>query len=115
MKRIRLSTKQRIECFEAAEGACHLCNGKINVGERWEVSHEIPLELGGEDVPANRKPAHYRCHRAHTAEIDQPNIARAKRREARHIGARAPSRNPIPGSRASGIRKRMNGKVEEWA
>ncbi len=117
MKRQRLSTKQRVECFESAGGICHLCGGKINVGERWEVSHDTPLELGGEDTPANRAPAHAKCHRAHTAAVDLPNIARAKRREARHIGARAPSSGPIPGSRGSGIRKPMNGpayKSENW-
>jgi 5-methylcytosine-specific restriction protein A len=112
VKRVRLSTRQRVECFEASGGVCHLCGGKIIVGEKWEVSHDTPLELGGEDTPENRKPAHYRCHRAHTAAVDLPNIAKAKRREARHIGARAPSSRPIPGSRASGIKKRMDGTVE---
>lgn len=111
MKRARLSTRDRVECFESAGGVCHFCDVKIKVGERWEVSHEIALELGGEDAPSNRKPAHYACHRTYTAQVDQPNIARAKRREARHIGARAPSRNPMPGGRASNWKRKVSGEV----
>ena len=71
----------------------------------------IPIAMGGEDTPANMFPAHERCHRDYTRTVDAVEIARAKRREARHLGAKRTSR-PIPGSRASGLRKRMNGEVE---
>lgn len=106
-----LSTRDRARIFAKHDGQCHLCGGKITVGERWEVSHDTPLELGGADDDSNMAPAHYKCHRAITAEVDIPRIAKAKRREAIHTGAKRTSR-PIPGSRASGLRKRMNGEVE---
>jgi len=109
-----LSTTARVRVFEAAGGICHLCNGKITVGERWEVSHDRPLALGGSDTPDNMKPAHYSCHRAQTSETDIPAIAKAKRRYAKFIGATAPKARPLAGSRASGLRKRMNGTVERW-
>lgn len=60
---------------------------------------------------SNRYPAHKACHRRETAERDLPQIAKAKRRLARHIGAYR-SRRPMPGSKASGLRKRMDGTVE---
>ena len=87
-----ISAKERLRLFQLHGGICHLCNGRIQVGEAWEVSHDIPLELGGADDDANRKPAHKKCHRAHTSTVDQPNIAKAKRRELRHMGIKKPSR-----------------------
>lgn len=113
-RRARLSTKQRVECFESNGGICHVCGVKIGVGEMWDVEHVIALEAGGDDVAENRRPVHRKvCHPAKTA-ADHTTGAKIKRVRARHIGARAPSRNPLPGSRASGIRKRLNGTVERW-
>lgn len=116
MKRIRLSTRQRVECFEAADGVCHICEVRINAGERWEVEHVIALEAGGEDVPENRRPSHVRCHALKTR-ADHKTGAKIKRVRARHLGAKAPPKNPIPGSRGSGWRKPMHGpayREENW-
>jgi 5-methylcytosine-specific restriction enzyme A len=41
-----------------------------------------------------------------------PRIAKAKRQQRAHLGAKARKSRPIPGSRASGLRKRMDGTVE---
>ena len=105
-----LTTKQRVAIFQEADGVCDICGGKILVGDRWEVSHRIPLQLGGADEPSNMFPAHYACHRKLTAETDIPAIAQAKRREARHIGAKQ-SRNPLPGGKRSPWKKKMDGSV----
>jgi 5-methylcytosine-specific restriction protein A len=75
------------------------------------VSHEIPLELGGEDDDTNAKPAHRKCHAERTAKIDIPAIAKAKRNEARHRGFKAPSRTPLPCGRGSPWRKKITGEV----
>lgn len=109
--RKHLSTRDRLRIFEAAHGVCHLCDTKIQPGQAWEVSHPTPLEMGGPDDDTNRFPAHKTCHARETAERDIPTITRAKRRHARHIGAHR-SRRPMPGSKASGLRKRMDGTVE---
>ncbi len=93
MSRKHLSTKERLRLFTLHAGTCHFCNGKIDgTREAWDISHEIPLELCGADDDVNRKPAHRKCHRAHTSAVDVPAIARAKRREAKHIGATKPKR-----------------------
>jgi len=106
MARHRLSTRERVRCFDDAGGLCHICLTKIQAGQRWEVSHPIPLEAGGDDVPENRRPAHYACHRTVTAEQDIPMIAKIKRILAKHIGAFRPkSRWPSrPFSRKSEVR-----------
>ena len=96
MKRRSLSTRERARIFQLHDGVCHLCLGKIDgTREKWEVSHELPIELGGADDDSNMKPAHYKCHRVHTATVDVPTIAKAKRREAVYTGAKAPSKRPI--------------------
>lgn len=94
-RRVHISTRKRVALFAAKGGICHLCEGKVHVTEAWDVSHVIPLELGGADNESNWDVAHRTCHRAHTAAVDVPTIAKAKRVEARHIGAKAPSRHKL--------------------
>jgi hypothetical protein len=55
------------------------------------------------------------CHRAPGGKTarDMGDIAKAKRREALAGGFKTKTRNPMPGSKASGIRKRMDGTVEK--
>ena len=53
MKRIRITAKGRADIFLNRGGMCHLCNMKVVPGEDWDVSHEIPLETGGEDDATN--------------------------------------------------------------
>jgi 5-methylcytosine-specific restriction protein A len=108
--RRHISTTKRVDLFKRMGGVCHLCHGKVNAGEGWDVSHVIPLELGGADDESNWDVAHRTCHRAHTAAVDQPAIAQAKRREARHIGAHR-SRTPMPCGRDSIWKRTMSGKV----
>lgn len=102
MSRKRLSTRERAQCFSDAGGFCHICGGKIQPGERWEISHPTPLAAGGDDVPENRRPAHFKCHAVQTATIDAPLIAKTRRQHQKHIGAKVskyPSRWPPKGSR----------------
>ena len=113
MKRKHVSTRDRLRIFEKHGGICHLCDLKIDgTREPWDVSHDIPLEMGGKDDDENRKPAHRACHRAHTAEVDAPAIAKSRRVRAKHIGAKAKSRNPIPGSKGTRFKKKLDGTVE---
>ncbi len=88
-KRKRISTTERLAILKRFNAICHMCLQPIQPAQPWEVSHETPLELGGADDANNWKPAHKTCHREHTAKVDIPNIAKAKRREAAHLGARA--------------------------
>ena len=111
-KRKRLSTRERLRLFTLHGGICHICGIKIDgARERWEISHEIALEMGGADDDKNRKPAHYRCHREQTAKVDIPVIAKAKRREARYIGAKTPSRYPLAGGRHDKFKKKIGGRT----
>lgn len=100
--RKRWSAKARLRIFLAHEGRCHVCRGRISVGEAWELDHVVALALGGDDEEHNLAPAHKKgCHASKTAKEDVPAIARAKRRQIQHLGASAPKR-PI---RSAGFQK----------
>ena len=92
-KRRRISTKDRVSLFTREKGICHQCKGPVTSGQGWQVSHIIPLALGGADDPSNWGVIHIKCHKALTATEDVPRIAKAKRQEARHIGAVRPKQS----------------------
>ena len=76
-------------------------------GQAWEVEHVIPFAMGGADDMTNWRPVHARvCHAGKTKQ-DVSDIARAKRREARHVGAKRSAR-PLPGSRDSEWKRTFN-------
>ncbi|WP_126975607.1 HNH endonuclease [Frigidibacter oleivorans] len=118
MSRRSLSKGQRIDVLAAASGVCHICGDRINpVRERWEVEHVIPLALGGSDDVENMRPAHRACHAGKTRR-DVGVIAKAKRVAQKHAGTFRPARHklppsrPLPGTKASGLRKKLNGSFE---
>ena len=98
--------------------ACEGCGLKLGK-KPYEINHKIPEAL----VVDKSRPLTIEdgellgkscCHDPLTRTEHIPAIAEAKRREARHLGIkRSPSR-PLPGTRASGVRKRMDGTVERW-
>lgn len=109
--RRHLSPTERLAIFTRAHGRCWICGEKIGLAERWDIEHRIPLAMGGDEAKGsdNLQPAHARCHAPKTAE-DVARIAKAKRVEAKHLGIRAP-RAVIPGSKASGLKKKLDGTV----
>lgn len=88
--RKKLSVKERLEVLVSGGGKCCFCREKITGA--FDVSHRVPLALGGLDEPDNREPAHPDCHKAHTRGVDIPNIARAKRRNAKQIARKGEER-----------------------
>lgn len=112
MTRRAISTRERVRIFEHHAGTCHLCGGKINAGEAWDVDHILPLALGGEDGGDNLAPAHAKCHRAKTVS-DVSRIRKADRQRAAHIGAKPPSRTPMPFGKGSRLKRKLNGEIVE--
>jgi 5-methylcytosine-specific restriction endonuclease McrA len=55
-----------------------------------------------------------KCHRFKTSNFDVPCAAKARAQQDKRFGIKPKHHRPMPGSRASGIRKRMSGQVERW-
>lgn len=109
--RKKLSAKQKLKMFLDAGGICCVCGHKIDgVREAWD-EHVDPLSRTGTNAPSNRKPAHERCARIKTAK-EATERAKIQRVAEHHLGAKK-SRRPMPGSKLSRWKKKMNGEVVE--
>lgn len=100
----------RLRIFERHHGICHLSGRKIASGEPWDCDHVVALVNGGSHRESNLAPALRDKHREKT-KADVAEKATVYRKRLKHLGVR-PKGRPMPGSRASGFRKRMNGTVE---
>jgi 5-methylcytosine-specific restriction protein A len=104
-----IGQRERLAIFARAECRCHICGEVIKaVSERWDVEHVIPLEMGGDEAKGskNLQPAHAACHKTKTS-VDAWQIAKSKRREARHLGAVKP-RSPLS---HPNLKKKLDGTV----
>ena len=90
MPRPRLSPKTRLSLFQRTKGHCQSCQSKIHPGQIWEVDHIILLALGGANEPQNLQTLCKICHQYKTNQNDIRQIAKAKRQEIKHLGAKRP-------------------------
>ena len=111
VRRPTFSTSFRLSFFLKRKGTCAACTQKIEAGKSWDIDHILPLAMGGTNAPENLQILCRSCHRSKTTQSDIPRIAKTKRLKARHLGAHAPSRRPIPGSRQSPWKRKMDGSV----
>ena len=111
VRRPTFSTSFRLSLFLKRKGTCSGCSQKIEAGKAWDIDHILPFALGGTNEPNNLQILCNPCHRSKTTHSDVPRIAKTKRLKARHLGARAPSTRPIPGSRRSPWKRKMDGSV----
>lgn len=102
----------KLAAWQRSKGHCDSCGIKIVAGNGPNYDHRIADGLGGEPTMENCDVLCRNCHGAKTAERDVPAIAKAKRIEKRAAGAERRRSRPIPGSKASGLRKKMDGTVE---
>lgn len=101
--------KVRAAAFDRSGGHCEKCTAFLYTG-KFAYDHIIADSIGGEPTLSNCAVLCDNCHDEKTAKLDTPRAAKTKRQHSKHIGARPRSR--MPGSRASGLKKRMDGTVE---
>lgn len=101
----------RLRVFEAYGGICALTGRKITPADKWELDHATALVNGGENRESNLQPVLSDAHKRKTAE-DVATKAKDRRVRAKHIGAKAPPRQRLPGSRDGRWKRKINGTVE---
>lgn len=108
--------KVQAQAFLRAHGQCEgrNCGAWLTIG-KYHFDHDIPDALGGEPTLENCVVLCIACHRDKTSKRDVPAIAKTKRIRDRHLGIKLRKGRPMAGSKASGLRKRMNGQVEKRA
>lgn len=101
----------RLRVFERHGGKCHLSGRRILAGEPWDCDHIVALVNGGGHRESNLAPALRDKHREKTAlDVAEKSIVRRKRMKS--LGIAPKKGRPMPGSKASGLRRRMDGTVE---
>lgn len=112
MARQEFTKATKRDAFERAAGHCEVCGAKLFPGQ-FEYDHAIECALGGDNDLTNCIVKCKTCHRAKTSER-APVLAKAKRQADKHTNVKKRTGRPLAGTRASGIRKRMDGTVEKW-
>ena len=110
MIRLEFSKRTKLEAFHRSGGHCEVCKAKLSTGF-IEYDHIIPLAMGGNSDADNISCVCSTCHRLKTSTQDIPAIAKSNRQRVKHLGIRRYSR-PMPGTKRSGLKKKMNGTVE---
>lgn len=101
----------RVRVMQKAGDKCAKCTRKINEGLKGEVDHIIPLIVGGGHRESNLQLLCVACHKGKT-KLDQKVKARsAKYRRRNLVDAKKSKGRPMPGSVASGWKKKMDGSV----
>lgn len=111
MPRREFSRKIRAAVFLRANGCCENpeCGARLKTGEGI-YDHVLPDALGGEPTEENCKLICATCNKAKTAD-DVRRIRKADRQRDKHTGAFKRSSRPMPGSKRSRFKKKMDGSV----
>ena len=109
-KRSQMTKARATRIFLSRNGKCWICGNQIR-GEPYEIEHPEELADGGPDRDEDLHPVHVKCHKAKTAAARAP---RSKRNNLVTAGWQSRPRKsaPMPGSRASKWKHKMNGQVE---
>jgi 5-methylcytosine-specific restriction protein A len=88
------------------------CNRDLAYGVHFD--HVNPDGNGGKPTLENCAAVCPECNMHKAWKSDTPRIAKMKRQRDRNAGIKTRKGRPMPGTRASGIRKHMNGDVSTW-
>lgn len=111
MARAEFSARTKLEAFERAKGRCETCGRKIMSGAEYD--HIIEETLTHDNSLENCRVQCAKCHAVKTKR-NRPKIDKTRRIIKKRAGIKPRKGPPLPGTKASGIRKRMDGSVERW-
>ena len=114
MSRTEFSMKTKKAAWDRAGGICECGCGREVGGKdpksRPDYDHILADALGGDNSLENCQCIRFDCHKLKTASTDIKHIAKARRGEKQRAGLK-PMKRPMPGSKGSGMRKKMDGTV----
>lgn len=88
---------------------CYLSKIEIKPIDKWEIEHVIAIINGGENRECNLAPALKVAHAGKT-KVDLAIKAKRDKSQKKRFGITKP-KHPIPGSKASGVKKHLDGTV----
>jgi 5-methylcytosine-specific restriction protein A len=97
----------KLRIFKRFGGTCQICFSKIISGPEYD--HRVALVNAGENRETNIVPLHGKCHSL-KSKTDMAIKSADRKTQLHHYGIKQ-SRNPMPGSRRSKFKKRLNGEV----
>lgn len=117
--------KQKLAMWERAGGHCELCRRKIVGRLKPEYDHTIPDAVADKSKPLTIDDGKCLCNECHAVKTNKQNAGPASRGDKTEIaktvrliekraGVKKPKGRPLPGSKRSGMRKRMDGTVKRW-
>jgi len=114
MSRHEFSQATRRAAWKRAAGTCECgCAQPFDLDHPKgcpRYDHELPDFLGGTTDLENCKVVRLDCHERKTAAEDLPKIKKVRREDKRKLGLER-QKAKIPGSRGTGLRKKMDGTV----
>ena len=123
MSRLEFTAKTKRQAYERSGGICecHLipwlnrpkgCGASLRATVYYE--HVIPDGIAKNNDLENCAALCLTCWREKTDAYDRKVISKSNHTRDRARGIKRRKGRPLPGTRASGIRKRMDGTVEKW-
>jgi len=106
-----LPDRVKLRILDHYQRCCAICHRAIFPWEKWGFDHIIALANGGSNREKNLQPLCASCHKKKTRS-DLAIKSKITRTRKRHLGLRKAKGRPLPGTKASGIRKRFDGTVE---
>jgi 5-methylcytosine-specific restriction endonuclease McrA len=111
-ERQEFTPRTKAAAFKRAGGCCEECGRKLGVGgEPCEFDHKVSCEDGGDNSLANCQCLCAQCHGHKTHKIEAPAKAEGRRHTLKMAGVKKKPRNPIPGSKASGWKRTIDGRT----
>jgi 5-methylcytosine-specific restriction protein A len=105
-----IPARVRVRIFK--KGRCNNCGLLIHGSLLPAYDHIISLINGGENRESNLQLLCVPCHKAKT-NLDVKEKSIVYRKKAKHLGISLRKSRPIPGSRASGLKKGFDGIVRK--
>lgn len=106
-----IPARVQLRVFNKFGGNCAKCTRRLEPG-KWACDHIVALINGGRHAEDNFQPlCTSPCHSAKTA-IDVSIKSKNYRVAASHVGIKLRKSRPMPGSKASPFKRKLNGTIE---